>query len=69
MTSQRETIKCLYENCPQTFTGEKPNGWVCLQPHPPTYGPPLYWCPKHGPEVMQGLYRNMLEHADTEGNA
>jgi hypothetical protein len=55
------TGKCFHEDCRETFTGGKPSDWTVLEPHPPTYGP-------HGKEVIQSLYRNVLENEAPKGS-
>jgi hypothetical protein len=58
------THGCFYENCTASFTGDKPEDWLVLEPHPPTYGPSLFYCPNHKEAVMQGLYSSMMEDPD-----
>ena len=59
--------KCTCAGCNETFTGEKPEGWMTLQPM--RGSGVLYYCPTHGKQLEQEAYRRFLMEAEAEGNA
>ena len=64
-----DTHKCARPDCSKTFTGEKPEGWVSLEPVPPIRGTILFYCPVHSEQIKQAAYLRMLMEAEVEGNA
>ena len=56
--------KCTCAGCKETFTGEKPKGWMTLAPMPPARGDVLYYCPEHGKQLKQEAYRRLLMEAE-----
>jgi hypothetical protein len=61
--------KCARLDCRETFTGEKPEGWMSLEPMPPMRGAILFYCPVHSEHIKQQAYQRMLMEAEPEGNA
>ena len=61
--------KCARPDCRETFTAEKPEGWMSLEPVPPMRGTILFYCPEHGRALEQEAYRRFLMEAEAEGNA
>ena len=57
--------KCARLDCRETFTGEKPEGWMSLEPMLPTHGTILV----HSEQIKQQAYQRMLMEAEPEGNA
>ena len=48
--------KCARPDCRETFTGEKPEGWMSLEPVPPMRGTILFYCPVHSEQIKQQAY-------------
>jgi hypothetical protein len=61
--------KCARPDCRETFTGEKPEAWLSIEPMPPMRGTIIFYCPVHSGQIKQEAYRRMLMEAEPEGNA
>jgi hypothetical protein len=61
--------KCARPDCSKTFTGEKPEGWMSLEPVPPMRGTILFYCEVHSEQIKQEAYQRFLMEAEPEGNA
>ena len=64
-----DTHKCTCAGCNETFTGEKPEAWMSLEPVPPMRGTILFYCQVHSEQILQEAYKRMLMEAKPEGNA
>ena len=61
--------KCARPECRETFTGEKPEGWMSLEPVPPMRGTILFFCPVHSEHIKQQAYQRMLMEAEPEARS